>query len=364
MTPTANAFMEQQHSILVVEDNDMISEPLILLLELQGYEVDWAQNGRIALDKVHEHPYDLILLDIMMPEMNGYDVLSYLKNNPDLRHIPVVMLSALDDMQSIVQCVKLGAEDYLFKPFDRTLLKARIEASLDKKRWHDQEQAYLAQIEQERHKADQLLLNILPQPVSERLKQGQVTIADGFDDVTVLFGDIVNFTTLSGQLSPTELVQLLNAIFSAFDELTDHYRLEKIKTVGDEYMVVGGLPMPRDDHAEAIAEMALAMLSSLAEVSQQHNVPLQMRIGINSGPVVAGVIGKRKFAYDLWGDTVNTASRMETYSLANHIQVSHATYELLRNKYQFEPRGKIDMKGKGQTRAFFLKGRLNGKSPI
>ncbi|MCB8943106.1 MAG: response regulator [Ardenticatenaceae bacterium] len=352
--------MEQQHSILVVEDNEMISEPLILLLELQGYEVDWAENGRIALDKVHERPYDLILLDIMMPEMNGYDVLRYLKTNTELRHIPVVMLSALDDMQSIVQCVKLGAEDYLFKPFDRTLLKARIEASLDKKRWHDQEQAYLEQIEQERRKADELLLNILPEPVSERLKQGQEIIADGFEEVTVLFADIVDFTVLSAQLSPTEIVKLLNDIFSTFDELADQYRLEKIKTVGDEYMVVGGLPVPRDDHAEAIAEMALAMIQSLNHISQRHNITLEMRIGINSGPVVAGVIGKRKFAYDLWGDTVNTASRMETHSLANHIQVSHTTYALLQSKYLFESRGKIEVKGKGQVPVFFLKSRLNG----
>jgi len=353
--------MEEQYSILVVEDNEMISEPLILLLELQGYIVGLAENGRVALDKVHEQAFDLILLDIMMPEMNGYDVLRYLKSNAKLRHIPVVMLSALDDMQSVVQCIKLGAEDYLFKPFDRTLLKARIEASLDRKRWHDQEQAYLEQINQERQKADKLLLNILPEPVSERLKQGQEIIADGFEAATVLFADIVDFTRLSSQLSPGEIVQLLNDIFSAFDELADHYRLEKIKTVGDEYMVVGGVPMPRDDHAEAVAEMAIAMLVSLADVSQQYNLPLDMRIGISSGPVVAGVIGKRKFAYDLWGDTVNTASRMETYSLANHIQVSHATYMLLQKKYRFEARGEMNIKGKGQIPVFFLKGRLNGQ---
>jgi class 3 adenylate cyclase len=353
--------MEEQYSILVVEDNEMISEPLILLLELQGYIVGLAENGRVALDKVHEQAFDLILLDIMMPEMNGYDVLRYLKSNAKLRHIPVVMLSALDDMQSVVQCIKLGAEDYLFKPFDRTLLKARIEASLDRKRWHDQEQAYLEQINQERQKSEKLLLNILPEPVSERLKQGQEIIADGFEAATVLFADIVDFTRLSSQLSPGEIVQLLNDIFSAFDELADHYRLEKIKTVGDEYMVVGGVPMPRDDHAEAVAEMAIAMLVSLADVSQQYNLPLDMRIGMSSGPVVAGVIGKRKFAYDLWGDTVNTASRMETYSLANHIQVSHATYMLLQKKYRFEARGEMNIKGKGLIPVFFLKGRLNGQ---
>jgi DNA-binding response OmpR family regulator len=133
--------MDEEYLILVVEDNEMISEPLILLLELLGYKVDWAQNGRIALEKIHEQGYDLILLDIMMPEMNGYDVLRYLKNNPELRHIPVVMLSALDDIKSVVQCIQLGADDYLFKPFDRTLLKARIKASLDRKVRHSDERA-------------------------------------------------------------------------------------------------------------------------------------------------------------------------------------------------------------------------------
>jgi class 3 adenylate cyclase len=176
-----------------------------------------------------------------------------------------------------------------------------------------------------------------------------------------LFADIVNFTRLSSQLAPAELVTLLNKIFSVFDGLADHYRLEKIKTIGDEYMVVGGLPIPRDDHAEAVAEMAMAMMSSLTGLSQGHELPLQMRIGISSGPVVAGVIGKRKFAYDLWGDTVNTASRMESHSLTNHIQVSDATYQLLQGKYAFEARGKIDVKGKGKIPGFFLTGRLNGQ---
>ena len=355
--------MEEKHSILIVDDNEMISEPLGMLLELQGYEVAMAVNGRNALDMLEERQYDLILLDIMMPEMNGYDVLQYLKSNPDLRHIPVVMLSALDEMESVVRCIKMGAEDYLFKPFDRTLLKARIDASLDRKRWHDQELAYLKLLEHEREKSENLLLNILPQPISERLKQGQEVIADGFEEVSVLFADIINFTALAAHLPPEETVQLLNDIFTSFDTLAERFRLEKIKTIGDEYMVVGGLPVPRDDHAEAVAEMALSMQDALNIVGKQHNLTLGMRIGISSGPVVAGVIGKRKFAYDLWGDTVNTASRMESHSPPNCIQVSPDTYERLKDKYLFDVRNNVEIKGMGLMSTYVLRQSLNHFAP-
>ncbi len=354
--------MEEQFSILIVDDNEMISEPLGLLLELQGYEISVALNGRLAIDMIHKNEPDLILLDIMMPVMNGYETLEYLKADSALRHIPIIMLTALDEMGSVVKCIKLGAEDYLIKPFDSTLLNARIDASLDRKRWHDQEQAYIKQIENEKQKSEALLLNILPGPISERLKQGQNIIADGFEAVSVLFADIVNFTQLSSHLSPAEIVELLNEIFTTFDYLAEDHDLEKIKTIGDEYMVVGGLPIPREDHAEAVANMALAMRAAIVIVGQKFKIPLSIRIGISSGPVVAGVIGKKKFAYDLWGDTVNTASRMETYSPANCIQVSADTYVHIKDKYYFEPREQIEVKGKGMMSTFLLQGKQNYES--
>ncbi|RMH02294.1 MAG: response regulator [Chloroflexi bacterium] len=341
--------------ILVVDDNEMIREPLMMVLERAGHQVLAAENGREALEIVRTHSIDLILLDIMMPEMDGYTVLQHLKNDPALRHIPVVVLSALDDLSSVVQCIKLGAEDYLFKPFDRTLLKARINASLEKKHWHDQEQAYLLQIEAERAKSDKLLNNILPAPISERLKQGDKIIADEFPDATVLFADLVDFTVLTTRLSPTELVSLLNEIFTIFDQLIDQYKLEKIKTLGDGYMVAGGLPMPRSDHAEAVVALALDMLKAVAQFNNFHGTSLQLRAGICTGPVIAGVIGKKKFAYDLWGDTVNIASRMESYGMAGCIQVSESTYQRLKHKYQFESRGTIFVKGKGELPAYILR---------
>ena len=207
-------------------------------------------------------------------------------------------------------------------------------------------------------KSERLLLNILPETIALRLKEGESSISDGFAEVSILFADIVNFTTLSAQMSPNHLVILLNQIFSAFDQLTEQFGLEKIKTIGDAYMVAGGLPMPRPDHAEAIADMALAMRREIAHLSQTLNHPLYIRIGINSGPVVAGVIGTKKFIYDLWGDTVNIASRMESQGRASGIQIAPATYTHLQGKYTFESRGPIEVKGRGQIETYWLTGKV------
>ncbi len=209
----------------------------------------------------------------------------------------------------------------------------------------------------EQEKSERLLLNILPEMIADRLKQGQINIADGFAEVTVLFADIVGFTEISSRTSPEELVELLNKIFSAFDCLSEKYGLEKIKTIGDNYMVAGGLPLPSTNHAECIAEMAMEMQQEIMKFRDESDVPLNIRIGINSGPVVAGVIGTKKFIYDLWGDAVNTASRMESQGLPGKIQVSGSTYELLRDKYVLEKRGKINVKGKGAMTTYLLVGR-------
>ncbi len=218
-------------------------------------------------------------------------------------------------------------------------------------------QAANRQVQAEQEKSERLLMNILPEPIAQRLKDGHSSIADGFSEATILFADLVNFTELSAQITPTELVAILNEIFSSFDRLTETYELEKIKTIGDAYMVVGGLPNPRVDHAEAIAEMALDMRDELARFNRDHNQNCQIRIGINTGPVVAGVIGTKKFIYDLWGDTVNVASRMESQGLTGKIQVSATTYERLKHRYVLKPRGTVYVKGKGEMETFLLNGR-------
>ncbi|MEW5856002.1 MAG: adenylate/guanylate cyclase domain-containing protein [Cyanobacteriota bacterium] len=220
----------------------------------------------------------------------------------------------------------------------------------------------LKELKAEREKAEGLLHNILPQAIAERLKKEQHTIiADNFAEVTVLFADIVGFTQLAAHTSPVELVNLLNQIFSAFDQLAEQHGLEKIKTIGDAYMVVGGLPIPRTDHAEAIAEMALDMQKAIDRFNAINGEEFNIRIGINTGPVVAGVIGLKKFIYDLWGDTVNTASRMESHGITGSIQVTAATYQLLQDKYQWKERGAIQVKGKGEMTTYLLIGRKTEK---
>ncbi|NJR21609.1 MAG: response regulator [Richelia sp. CSU_2_1] len=343
--------------VLVVDDNEVNRDLLARRLQRQGHAVSVAEDGFQALEMMRSQPFDLVLLDIMMPQMNGYQVLEHLKADEKLRYIPVIMISAVDDIDSIVRCIELGAEDYLSKPFNPVLLKARIGACLEKKWLRDKEQAYLKKLAEEQEKSERLLLNILPGPIAQRLKQGENTIADSFDEVTVMFADLVGFTKLSTHLSPAELVELLNEIFSAFDELADRYGLEKIKTIGDAYMVVGGLPMPSDNHAEAIAEMAIDIQAAIAQMSTKGGEPLSIRIGIHTGPVEAGVIGIKKFTYDLWGDTVNTASRMESQGVPGAIQVTVATYERLRDKYVFQERGVISVKGKGEMMTYLLVGR-------
>ena len=224
-----------------------------------------------------------------------------------------------------------------------------------------------AELQHEKERSEQLLLNILPEAIANRLKSDPTSIADSFAEVSIIFADIVGFTDMSSRISPVDLVSVLNQIFSAFDRLADQHGLEKIKTIGDAYMVVGGLPTPRDDHAEAIADMALDMLKAIDNFNLNANFPelsgnLSMRIGINTGAVVAGVIGLNKFIYDLWGDTVNIASRMESQGIAGCIQVTEATYLRLKQKYQLEERGAIAVKGRGEMLTFWLKGRKEKNS--
>ena len=209
----------------------------------------------------------------------------------------------------------------------------------------------------EKEKSEKLLLNILPQPIAEQLKQTPGCIADRFEQATILFADITDFTGLASQLSPTELVELLNEIFSSFDQLVDRYNLEKIKTIGDAYMIVGGIPKPCPNHATAVADIALEMQQAIHHFRRHDNQLINIRIGINTGPVVAGVIGLKKFTYDLWGDAVNIASRMESQGIAGEIQISHATYLLLKDQYYLEERGMINIKGKGEMMTYWLKGK-------
>ncbi len=343
--------------LLVVDDKDSNRDLLSRQLARHGFQVDTAENGRIALEMLRRNEYDLVLLDVIMPELNGYQALAEMRADETLRHLPVLMISALDEIDSVVRCIEMGAQDYLQKPFNPVILKAKINAALERKRLRDREQAYLKQLQVEQEKSERLLLNILPKVIADRLKSGEHTIADSFGEVTVLFADLVNFTQLCSAISPAKLVERLNEIFLAFDILTELYGLEKIKTIGDAYMLVGGLPTPRPDHARAVAEMALDMFDAIQRLNRKNGDHLQIRVGIHTGPVVAGVIGKNKFNYDLWGDAVNIASRMESHSLPGEIQVSQNTWLHLRDDFIFDPRGPVQVKGKGEMNTYLLKGK-------
>jgi adenylate cyclase len=325
-----------------------------------------AEDGRIALAMVENEALDLVLLDLMMPGISGYDVLTQLKDDPRSRDIPVIMISALTELDAIVRCIEAGADDYLAKPFDPTLLRARVGSSLEKKHLRDREREMVEALRAEKERSEQLLLNILPRKIVARLDSGETLIADHLLNVTVLFSDLVGFTKLSSRLSAAELVRLMNQLFSEFDRLALDLGVEKIKTIGDAYMLVGGLPEPREDHADAVADMALSMIGVVERMNRELTIPLQIRIGIHSGDVVAGVIGTHKFAYDIWGDTVNIASRMESHSLPNRIQVSAATYRHLHERFRLEPHGSVDVKGKGPMETYFLLGRSDkiGARPL
>ncbi len=537
-------------NILIVDDTPINLRILSLILSKQGYKVSQALSGKIALMAIEKNTPDLILLDISMPEMDGYEVCSQIKANPKTYEIPVIFISALDDTLAKVKAFEVGGVDYITKPFETEEVLARIKnqikirelqkqlteqnfqlqkiaerektlsqisqrirqsldlmeilsttvrevreflqvdrvaiarLNLDKtltivqesvvdqglsilnlkitdrsfqeayiqrytdiqvisdiqqsslppalisfwsqfqvishlvvpifqqtvnmaaendpqtpdreayplnsevyglliadhctqvRQWHPSEVDLLTQLSlqigmawqqsqlyeklrYQQEKTETLLLNILPKLIAQRLKQNPGIIADSFESVTVMFADIAGFTNLSAQISPLELVKLLNEIFSRFDALAQRHKLEKIKTIGDAYMVVGGLSIPNKNHLSAMADMALDMQQAIAQVQAPQGEPFQIRIGINCGSVVAGVIGSNKFIYDLWGDTVNVASRMESTGIPGEIQVTESVYEQLKAFYEFEPRGLTSIKGKGEMMTYWLKGKKN-----
>jgi adenylate cyclase len=333
--------------ILVVDDNAANRELLSRRLRREGYDVTTAESGPAALALIAAEAFDLVLLDLMMPEISGFEVLCRLKLDDSTRHLPVIMISALDELDSTVRCIQAGAEDYLPKPFNPVLLRARIGACLERKRLLDE-----LRIEKQRSEA--LLLNTLPRRIVERMRRGETVIADHIAEATILFSDLVDFSALAARLSPQDTVELLGSLFSRFDELAAQHGVEKIKTIGDGYMAAGGLPETRSDHVKAVAEMALSMLDAVAAVAGVSGAPLDLRIGIHTGTLVAGVIGTSKFVYDVWGDTVNTAKRMEGHGLAGRVHVSAAVRDALCTAFRFEPRTPIAVKGKGLLETYLL----------
>jgi len=333
--------------VLVVDDEEQNRSVLRDPLEAQGYEMAEAENGMQALELIASRPPDVILLDLMMPRLDGFEVCRLLKANPKTAHIPILIVTALSDRKERLMGIQAGANDFLNKPIDMQDVILRVRNAIQVKQLYD-----LLRVERE--KSERLLLNILPPPIAERMKNGEINIADSHLDATVMVADLVGFTALSAHIKPEQIVELLNEIFSGFDVLTTKRGLEKIKTIGDAYMVAGGISYPRTDHAEACAGLALNMQEEIERFNSQYNTSIQIRIGICTGPVVAGVIGRKRFAYDLWGETVNLACHLESTGEPGKIQVAESTFERLRRKYQFASNHRIDLKGHDPLPAYWL----------
>jgi len=357
----------KEGAILVVDDSAELRRVISFNLNNLGYRnISEVEDGQAALELLQTRSFDLIVLDIEMPRLNGYEVLAVLKRDPLLRHVPVIVASGFDQLESVVRCIELGAEDFLHKPINSVLLGARVAACLERKRLRDLERQHFIELQEEKRlleieqgKTERLLLNILPQSIAEQLKRGQQTIARRYASATVLFADLVEFTTLANRMDPGDVVALLNDLFSRFDQLADLHGLEKIKTIGDSYLVVGGLPELRPYHTESVAEMALEMLAAVTDLNRERGLALELRIGLNAGPVVAGVIGHKKFTYDLWGNAVNLAARMQSSGLPNRIHLPAETAAQLKHKFRFSDRGTILCKGVGQVHTCFLDGKIS-----
>lgn len=340
-------------SILVVDDVAGNRELLTRRLVREGHAVTKAESGAHALQLAGERDFDLILLDVLMPDMNGIEVLHRLKADKSRRHIPVIMISGLADIDAVARCIESGADDYLSKPFNPVLLKARINAILERKQWRERERRYLARIEAERQRADALLHAVLPGQIVARLKNGEQVIADRFAEATVLFADIVGFSPIAARLSATDLIRRLGAMFDTFDALAEKYAVEKIKTIGDAYMAASGVPESTPDHADRIVALGAAMLDALAGQDAQDG--FHIRVGVHTGPVVAGLIGHHRFVYDVWGETVNIASRLESQGVAGCIQLSEATRRALTAVWTLEACAPIDLKGIGPMATYLLR---------
>jgi adenylate cyclase len=341
--------------ILIVDDNEDNRYTLQLMLESDGHErIVCAAGGNEAIALIEKGKFSLILLDLMMPDLNGDEVLKVIRSDPDQRDIPVIMISADTDVDKVSQCIELGADDYLPKPFNSTILRARIGAALRRQSLRALESEYVAKIENEKRNSDNLLRNILPAEIATRLRNGESNIADHFDDATVIFADVVGFGKITARMKAYEIVACLNQLFSELDRLAEDAGIEKIKTIGDNYMAVCGVPTPHPNHARLAAKFALDTIAATGRLRSRLPVPFPIRVGLHSGPVMAGVIGTRRFAYDVWGDTVNIAARMEAASQPNRVLASAATVKGLGSDYSFDGPHKIENKEGRVLEAFFV----------
>ena len=350
---------EKRGEILVVEDSKVSLRIVSAILAAQGYTVHGAMSGAQALEVAMRTSLDLILLDINLPGKSGFEICRGFKQLAKLADVPVIFMSGRSEILDKIRAFEVGGVDYLTKPCHAEELLARVAThvsirSLQRELGEARAELELAlaSAQAAEESASRLLERMLPASVAARLKEADSPFATHFEEVTVLFADLVGFTQYAAGATPDELIDYLNQIFSNFDLLTRWHGVEKIKTIGDAYMVVGGLPEPREDHSQAVADLALAMLN-VARVRSH----LPLRIGIHRGSVVAGVIGRSKPNYDLWGDTVNIASRIESSGRVDSISVSKEVHDALGDDYEFDEGQVIDIRGRGPVLVYELRGR-------
>jgi adenylate cyclase len=337
---------------LIVDDSETNRELLRRRLINQGHTYALAANGREAVNQMREQTFDIVLLDIMMPEMSGYEVLEYMKADTDLRHIPVIMISSVDEIDSVVRCIEMGADDYLPKPFYPILLRARIGALLEKKRLRDLEQAHLREIDAQRKRADDLLRVILPDTIVEELKATNAIKPRRHENVAIMFCDIVGFTSYCDRRDPEEVHSYLQGLIESFEEIALRHNLEKIKTIGDAFMVTAGLLHPLENPVLNCVKCGLEMVARTPQMPPHW----QLRVGIHIGPVIAGVVGHRQYVFDVWGDTVNTAARLEGYGTSNAVNLSGPAYDTVRTLVRTNARHIINVKGKGDLDVYVVDG--------
>ena len=329
---------------MIVDDEPFNVDYLEQELEDLDCQTLGVTSGREALERVAADTPDLILLDIMMPGMDGFAVLQHLKANETWRHVPVVVISALSDVASMVRGIEMGAEDYLPKPFNPVLLKARIEACLEKKRLRDREVLYVQQIEAEKKRADELLHVILPPAIVQELKATNTVKPRSYPDVAVLFADVVDFTPYCDRHTPENVVSNLQQLVQAYEELALCHGLQKIRTVGDEFIAVGGLLRTLDNAVLSCVKCGLEMISAAKRVPAEWHV----RVGVHVGPLMAGVIGHRQYLFDVWGDTVNTAQRIQSHGLVNAVNLSVEAWQVVTDQCVGRSLGFVQVKGKGR----------------
>ncbi len=333
-----------QPKILTVDDEAFNLKLLVRHLEKQGLtEIGTASNGVEALKKLHEEDFDLILLDIEMPEMDGIATLETIKSDMKLRDIPVIMISGVEAVDSIVKCIELGAEDYLSKPFNPIMLRARVNASLEKKHLRDIEGQHLTLIKSEKKKSDQLLNVILPASAASELKATGKIMPRSYDNAAILFCDIVDFTNYCSTRTADDVVGGLQEIFIKFEEITRNHQMEKIKTIGDEFMASAGLTVQNPNPLLSAVKCGLDMV----EATKYLATGWEVRVGVHTGPVVAGIVGDEKYQFDVWGDTVNTASRLAGLGAPGALIMAFDSWLQIQDECEGRSLGQIDVKGKG-----------------